>query len=74
MYLKGSDSSFEEVTLYDEEIKTAFCSLEGGKSPSFDETDQDTVKQNVNPLLVLLKCIFYLSHKSGTFSEKMKIE
>ena len=37
IYLKGSDSSFEEVTLSDEEIKTAFFSLKGGKSPGFDE-------------------------------------
>ena len=33
MCLKGSESSFEEVTLPDEEIKTAFFSLRGGKSP-----------------------------------------
>ena len=38
MYLKESDSSFEEVTLSDEEIKTAFFPLRGGKSPSFDES------------------------------------
>ena len=31
MYLKESDSSFEEVTLSDEEIKTAFFSLKDGK-------------------------------------------
>ena len=37
MYLKGSESSFEEVTLSDEDIKTAFFSLKGGKSPGFDE-------------------------------------
>ena len=37
MYLKESDSSFEEVTLSDEEIKTAFFSLNGGKSPGFDK-------------------------------------
>ena len=36
MYLKESDSYFEEVTLSDEEIKTAFFSLKGGKSPGFD--------------------------------------
>ena len=39
MYLKGFDSSFEEVTLSDEEIKTAFFSLRGGKSPGFDEVN-----------------------------------
>ena len=33
MYLKGSESSFEEVTLSDEQIKTTFFSLRGGKSP-----------------------------------------
>ena len=37
MYCKGSDSSFEEVTSSDEEIKTAFFCIKGGKSPSFDE-------------------------------------
>ena len=37
MYLKESDSSFEEVTLSDEEIKTAFFSLKGGESSGFDE-------------------------------------
>ena len=31
MYLKGSGSPFEEVTLSDGEIKTAFFSLKGGK-------------------------------------------
>ena len=30
MYLNGFDSSFEEVTLSDEEMKTAFFSLKGG--------------------------------------------
>ena len=73
MYLKGSDSSFEEVTLFDEEIKTAFFSLKGGKSPGFDEINYDIVKQNFNSLLVPLKYIFDLCLKSGTFPEKMKI-
>ena len=59
MYLKESDSSFEEVTLSDEEIKTAFFSLKDGKSPGFDEINYDIVKQNFNSLLVPLKCIFH---------------
>ena len=33
MYLKGFDSTNEEVTLSDEKIKTAFFSLKSGKSP-----------------------------------------
>ena len=73
MYLKESDSSFQEVALSDEEIKTAFFSLKGGKSPGFDEINYDNVKQNFNTLLVPLKYIFDLSLKSGTFPEKMKI-
>ena len=72
-YLKESDSSFEEVTLSDEEIKTAFFSLKDSKSPGFDEINYDIVKQNFNSLLVPLKYIFDLSLKSGTFPEKMKI-
>ena len=44
MYLKKSDSSFEEVTISYEEIKTAFFSLKGGKSPGFDEINHDNVK------------------------------
>ena len=64
MYLKGSDSSFEEVTLSDEEIKTAFFSLKSGKVLALI---YDIVKQNFNSLLVPLKCIFDLSLKSGTF-------
>ena len=59
MYLKGSDSSFEEVTSSDEEIKTGFFSLKSGKSPGFDEINYDIVK-----------CIFDLSLKSGTFQRK----
>ena len=43
MYLKESDSSFEEVALSDEEIKTTFFSLKGGKSPGFDEINYDIV-------------------------------
>ena len=73
MYLKGSDSSFEEVTLSDEEIKTAFFSLKSGKTPGFDEISYDIVNQNFNSQLVPLKYIFDLSLKSGTFPEKMKI-
>ena len=73
MYLKGSDSYFEKVTLYDEEIKPAFFYLKGGKSPGFDETNYDIVKQSFKSLLVPVKCIFDLSLKSGTFPEKMKI-
>ena len=69
MYLKESDSSFEEVTLSDEEIKTAFFSLKGGKSPGFDEINYDIVKQNFNSLLAPLQYIFDLSLKSGTFPE-----
>ena len=70
---KGSDSSFEEVILSDEEINTAFFSLKGGESPGFDKINYDVVKQNFNSLLVPLKCIFDLSLKSGTFPVKMKI-
>ena len=72
MYLQVSDSCFEN-TLSEEEIKTGFFSLKGGKSPGFDEMNYDIVKQNFNSLLVLLKCIFDLSPKSGTFPEKMRI-
>ena len=57
MYLKESGSCFEEITLSDEEAKSAFFSLRGSKSPGFDEINWDTVKQNVNSLLVPLKCI-----------------
>ena len=49
MHLKGSGSSFEEVTLSDEEIKTAFFSLKGGKSPGFDEINYNIVKQILTP-------------------------
>ena len=73
MYHKEPDSSFEEVTLSDEEIKTVFFSLKGGKGPGFYEINYDIVKQNFNSLLVLLKYIFDLSLKSSTFPEKMKI-
>ena len=73
MYLKESDSCFKEVALSHEEIKTAFFSLKGGKSPGFDEINCEVVKQNFNSLLVPLKYIFDLSLKSGTFPEKMKI-
>ena len=72
MYLKESNNSFEEVTLSDEEIKTAFFALKGGKSPSFDEINYGIVNQNFNSLLVPLKYNFELSLKSGTFPEKMK--
>ena len=37
MYFKGSDSSFEEVTLSDEDIKTKFITLKGDKSSGFDK-------------------------------------
>ena len=73
MYLKASDSSFEEVNLSDEEVKTAFFSLKDDKSSRFDEINCDIVNQNFNSLLVPLKYIFDLSLKSGTFPEKMKI-
>ena len=73
MYLKGSGSFFEEVVLSDEEIRTTFLSLKGGKSPGFDEINYEIVKQNFNSLSIPLKCIFDLSLKSGTFPEKMKI-
>ena len=73
MYLKGFDRSFEKVTLSDEETKRIFFFLKGGKSPSFDEISYDIVKQNFNSLLVLLKCVFDLSLKSGTFPEKLRL-
>ena len=73
MYLKESDSYFEEVTLSDEEIKTPFFSLKDSKSPGFDEINYDIAKQNFKSLLVLLKYIFDLSLKSGIFPKKMKI-
>ena len=48
-----SESSFEEVTLSDEEIKTAFLlSLKSGKSPWFNEVNYDAVKQLIISLLV----------------------
>ena len=68
MYLKGFDSSFEEVNLTDEEIKTAFFCLKGGKSPGFHEINYDIVKQKFNSLLASLKCIFDVSLKSFFFS------
>ena len=69
----------DQVTLPDEEIKPyeevkAFFCLKGGKSRGFDEINYEIVKQNFNTLLVPLKCIFDLSFKSGTLSEKMNIE
>ena len=73
MYLKGSDGSFDEITLSDEEIKTAFFYLTGAKKRDFDEMNYDIVKQNFNSLLVPLKCIFDLSLKSGTYPKKMTI-
>ena len=48
MYLKEYDRSFEEVSLSDEEIKTAFSSLKVGKSPGFDEINYTIVKQIFN--------------------------
>ena len=44
MYLKRSDSSFEEITLSDEEINTAFFSIKVGKSPGFDQIYFNIVK------------------------------
>ena len=41
IYLKWSDSSFEELTLSDEEIRTAFFSFRGGKSPGFGQINYD---------------------------------
>ena len=73
MYLKESDSSFEKVISTDEEMKTAFFSLKGGKSPGFDEINYNVVKQSFNSLLVPLKYIFDLSLNRGTFPEKMKV-
>ena len=73
MYLKGSESSFEEITLSDEEIKTAFFSLKSGNRPGLDETNYDIEKQNCNSLLVPLKCIFDALLKSRIFPEKMNI-
>ena len=52
MHLKSFDSSFEEVTLSDEEVKRAFFSLKNAKSPDFDERNYDIVKQKFNFLLV----------------------
>ena len=72
MYLKGFDSSFEVVTLSDEEIKTAFFSLKGNKSPGFDEVNYDNVEQNLNCLLVLLKCIFDLISQKWHLSRENK--
>ena len=73
MYLKGFDSTFEEVTLSDGKIKTVFFSLKSGKSPGFDEVNYDIVKKKSNSLLVPLKCVFDFSLKRGIFPEKMKI-
>ena len=58
MYLKRPDSSFEEVTLSDEEINTAFFSLKGGKSPGFDEINYDIGKQNFHFLISTVKMYF----------------
>ena len=49
MYLKESESHLEEVTISDEERKTVFFSLKGGKSPGFDEIKYHIVKQNLTP-------------------------
>ena len=49
MYLKASDSSFEEVTLSDEEVKTAFFSLKDDKSSRFDEINCDIVIKILTP-------------------------
>ena len=48
MYLKESESHLEEVTISDEERKTAFFSLKRGTSPGFDEIKYHIVKQNFN--------------------------
>ena len=71
-YFTGN-STIKLVTSSDEEIKIAFFSLKGGKSPGFYEISFDIVKQNFNSLLVPVRYIFDISLKSGTFLEKMKI-
>ena len=68
-YFKSCDRSFDKVTLSDKEIKTAFFSIKGGKSPGLGKINYDIL----NSLLVPFKCIFDLSPKSGTFPKKMKI-
>ena len=67
IYVKGSDSSLEEVPLSDGETKKSIF------FPGFGEINYDIVNQNFNFLLAPLKFIFDLSLKSGTFPEKMKI-
>ena len=62
MYRKGSDSSFEEVPLSDEERKTTFFYLKGSKSSCLDH------KQNFNS--VLLKMHFGFIHQKWHLSRE----
>ena len=72
MYLKGSDSSFEEVPLSDEKMKTALFSI-GWQKSWLRWNNYDIVNQNFYSSLIPLKCIFDLSLKSSMFLDKMKI-
>ena len=73
MCLKGYDSSFEDVTLSNEEIKIVFSSSKGAKSPSFDninyrspgfdDINYHILKPNFHSLLVPLKCIFIVTQE-----------
>ena len=51
MYLKGSDSYFEKVTLSDKETKIGFFSLKGGKASGFDKMNYDNAKK------LLISCV-----------------
>ena len=80
MCLKGYDSSFEDVTLSNEEIKIVFSASKGAKSPSFDninyrspgfdDINYHILKPNFHSLLVPLKCIFISHSRVAHFHRK----
>ena len=72
-FVNKSDFVMETKTLSMNELKDAFYSLKGNKSPGSDDISYNAIKKCFGSLCEPLKYLFNLSIKKGVFPDDLKI-
>ena len=73
IFMKTCDSTQAESALKINEQKDALFSLQINKSPGYDETSFNVVRNCFGPLLKPLMFIFNLSLQKGSFPDELKV-
>ena len=72
-YIKKVDTTMPTDSLTINEVKEAFFSLKINKSPGYDETSFNVIKNCFNERNMVLNYLFEMSLESGIFPDKLKM-